>query len=165
MHLDPDFAHLTYGDRGAKGKQLASLLQRDDLLVFYAGLRDPRDDALLYAIIGLFVVDRIVAANSQPLQDAHKNAHTRRVLPPEADDIIVLGQAGKSGRLKEFIPIGEYRARAYRVTLPLLAAWGGISTNDGYLQRSAVFPSLLDTKQFVDWWQNQNPRLLQTNNP
>ncbi len=38
MHLDPNFEHLTYGDRRAKGKQLSATLQRDDLLVFYAGL-------------------------------------------------------------------------------------------------------------------------------
>jgi hypothetical protein len=123
-----------------------------------------RAHTLLYAIIGLFVVDRIVAANSQPLNDAHKNAHTRRALLPEADDIIVVGQSGKSGRLDKFIPVGEYRSRAYRVTLPLLTDWGGISANDGYLQRSAVFPSLRDPKRFVDWWRNQNPRLVQTNN-
>lgn len=43
MHLDPDFEHLTYyGDRGTKGKQLSTTLQRDDLLVFYSGLRDAR---------------------------------------------------------------------------------------------------------------------------
>ena len=42
MHLDPDFEHLTYGDRGTKGKQLSTTLQRDDLLVFYSRLRDAR---------------------------------------------------------------------------------------------------------------------------
>lgn len=165
MHLDPDFEHLTYGDRGAKGKQLSTTLQRDDLLVFYAGLRDTRTGQLIYAIIGLFVVDRLVTANSQPLADGHKNAHTRRVLPPDADDIIVVGQPEKSGRLRECIPLGEYRSRAYRVTQPLLAEWGGISANDGYLQRSAVVPSLLDPGRFLAWWQRQNPQLAQTNNP
>ena len=91
--------------------------------------------------------------------------HARRVLPPDADDVIVLGQPGKSGRLREYVPVGEYRSRAYRVTLPLLAEWGGISANDGYLQRSAVFPALLDPHRFLDWWRNQKAQLLQTNNP
>lgn len=77
----------------------------------------------------------------------------------------MLGQPGKSGRLRELIYIGEYRSRAYRVTLPLLAAWGGISSNDGYLQRSAVFPSLLTPERFLAWWRNLHPMLLDTNNP
>ena len=165
MHLDPDFEHLTYGDRGDKGRQLSSTLQRDDLLVFYAGLRDTRSRGLVYAIIGMFTVDRIVAARSQPPSDAHRNAHTRRILPPNADDIIVLGRPGKSGRLSEFIHIGEYRSRAYRVTEPLLTEWGGISSKNGYLQRSAVFPSLRDPERFLAWWRSQKPCLVQMNNP
>ncbi len=165
MHLDPDFEHLTYGDRGAKGRQLSSALQHGDFLVFYAGLRDVRTNRLVYAIIGSLAVDRIVDARTRDPGDAQKNAHTRRILRPEADDIIVIGNPQASGQLEKCIPIGEYRSRAYRVTSSILREWGGISANDGYLQRSAVFPSMLDTQRFLAWWRQQEPRLSPSNNP
>lgn len=38
MHLDPDFAELTYGDRQPRSLPIEAL-QHDDFLVFYAGLR------------------------------------------------------------------------------------------------------------------------------
>lgn len=164
MHLDPDFEYLTYGDRGPKGQQLLTTLSSGDLVVFYSGLRDVRTTNLVYAIIGLFIVDRIVSARTVTVADAHRNAHTRRVLPPDADDIIVLARENGSGRLTRCVPIGEYRARAYRVTEALLAAWGGLSVRDGYLQRSAVFPALSDTARFWKWWQSQNVELVKANN-
>jgi Nucleotide modification associated domain 3 len=60
MHLDPDFLHLTYGDQGQRAIQISAKLQSNDLLVFYAGLRDihPRP-RLVCALIGLYVIDHI----------------------------------------------------------------------------------------------------------
>lgn len=80
MHLDPDFAYLTYGDngdnRGAKLKNLTT----GDLLVFYAGLRPLGvGKALLYALGGLFVVDRVELAKDVPEERWHENAHTRKL--------------------------------------------------------------------------------------
>lgn len=163
MHLDPDFEHLTYGDRGSKGKQIATSLGAGDILVFYSGLMDNLEKKLVYAIIGLFIVDLIDRAVDWPDSAAHRNAHTRRELAKDADDIIVVARAKGSGRLQRCVPIGEYRDRAYRVRKELLEAWGNISANDGYLQRSAVFPSLLNPGQFLDWWQSQNPVLAHNN--
>ena len=42
MHLDPDFQHLTYGDRGDRRGAGIGKLKKDDLLVFYSGLRPIR---------------------------------------------------------------------------------------------------------------------------
>lgn len=165
MHLDPDFRYLTYGDQGKKGQQLAGAITRDDFLVFYAGLRDQVTNSLIYAIIGFFIVDELICARSQSADQFYTNAHTRRNSPPYVDDVIVIGKAGRSGRLNHGIPIGEYRSRAYRVRSDLLVEWGGISANDGYLQRSAVFPSLLDPERFMNWLCKQAPTLLATNNP
>ena len=164
MHLDPDFKHLTYGDRGSKGRQIVSAIGHGDLLIFYAGLKDLRSRQLIYALIGLFVVQRIARAIDWLPEDADRNAHTRRALPGDADDIIVVGQAELSGRLARCIPCGEYRDRAYRVRRDLLKAWGDISANDGYLQRSAVFPSLLDPDRFLSWWKEQGVELVRENN-
>jgi hypothetical protein len=164
MHLDPDFEHLTYGDRSTKGQQLVRTLRRGDVLVFYSGLMDTGTRRLVYAIIGLFVVDRIELAIDQPPEMTHCNAHTRRVLSADADDIVVFAQQNGSGRLSRCLPIGEYRERAYRVRSDLLAEWGGISANDGYLQRSAVFPSLLNCGRFLAWWRRQGVELVSNNN-
>jgi hypothetical protein len=166
MHLDPDFEFLTYGDRGAKGRQIASTLGRGDLIVFYSGLRAISNSGqLVYAIIGLLTVDGIDKASEQPKSEWHRNAHTRRELSNGADDIIVFGTKRGSGRLSRAIPIGEYRAGAYRVTEALLRLWGGLSARDGFLQRSGVFPALLEPKKFVRWWATQNVELVAENNP
>ena len=152
MHLDPDFEQLTYGDRGPKGKQIAGSLARGDFLAFYAGLRDTGSGALVYGLIGLIVVDRICHAREMSPNEWHRNAHCRRELLDSADDVVVVGQPGVSGRLSRCLVIGEYRDRAYRVTRPLLEAWGGISANDGFLQRSAVFPKVGDGGRFMEWF-------------
>lgn len=165
MHLDPDFDHLTYGDRGAKGRQLATTLLPGDLLLFYAGLRDVVSRDLVYGLIGAIVVDRVALAVEQAPANAKANAHTRRILSAESDDVIVIGNPRGSGRLSRFLPIGEYRSRAYRVRKDLIDAWGGLSVNDGYLQRSAVFPSLLEPEKFLGWWARERPKVLRLNNP
>src|SRR3954470_21857290 len=68
MHLDPDFSQLTYGDVGnRRGARMASM-SAGDVLVFYAGLRPvyPCEQTLIYALIGMYVVDDVVCASSVP---------------------------------------------------------------------------------------------------
>jgi hypothetical protein len=166
MHLDPDFKFLTYGDRGAKGRQIESTLIPGDLIVFYAGLRAVnQNDRLVYAMIGMLSVDMIVKATEIRSSEWHRNAHTRRELPMDADDIVVLGSRRGSGRLSRAITIGEYRSGAYRVTESLLRVWGGLSARGGYLQRSAVFPSIRKPGKFHRWFSEQSVDLLAENNP
>jgi hypothetical protein len=166
MHLDPDFEFLTYGDRGSKGQQLVSTLARDDLIAFYSGLRATKAASqLVYAIIGTLRVDEICRATEIRQSDWHRNAHTRRELKDDADDVIVVGTRRGSGRLSRAIPIGEYRAGAYRVNGSLLELWGGLSARDGFLQRSAVFPAALEPKKFFNWWDRQALELVAENNP
>jgi len=173
MHLDPDFSHLTYGDQGQRSAQISAKLRENDLLVFYAGLRDiipqPR---LIYAIIGLYVIDRIEGARLVPMSRWDQNAHTRRVLPTSANDIVVRARPRLSGRLKTCIPIGSFRTAitapnkrpCYRVEPATLAAWGGLTVSDGFLQRSARLPEFNDASRFYTWFQNQKPRLIAANN-
>src|SRR5260221_6320011 len=79
MHLDPDFDHLTYGDQGERAKQIRTKVGRGDLLGFYAGMRDVQPPAgLVYALIGLYVVEEIIPALTVPVTLRHENAHTRR---------------------------------------------------------------------------------------
>ena len=165
MHLDPDFAHLTYGDQGQRAKQLRTNLHANDTIVFYAGLADVRGASeLVYAIVGLFVVQDFLLAAEIPANDRDTNAHSRRVLAPGAEDLVVRACPGVSGRLKRCLPIGEYRDRAYRVRRDLLDEWGGLSVRDGYLQRSARLPRFLDPPRFLRWMERQRPVLVQANN-
>lgn len=163
-HLDPDFAHLTYGDNGARRGARLHALAADDLVVFYAGLRpvSPRRAPLCYALIGLYVVDEVVPVPAVPAARRGENAHTRRAVPSPTD-LVVRARPGCSGRLARCLPIGEFRDRAYRVRRDLLEAWGGLSARDGYLQRSAVPPWLLDPARFADWFAAQGGELLATN--
>jgi hypothetical protein len=173
MHLDPDFSHLSYGDQGQRAAQILAKLGEGDLLVFYAGLRDVHPQPrLVYAIIGLYVVDRIEKALSvlPALHDA--NAHTRRVLLPSSTDIVIRAKPAVSGRLERCLPIGSFRTPAgqpqksasYRVESSLLEKWGGLSIADGFLQRSARLPEFRDTSRFHEWFLEQQVPLLQANN-
>ncbi len=165
MHLDPDFEYLTYGDQGERARQLQANLGIGDLIVFYAGLADAGGAArLVYALIGLLLVKEFILAADIPAQDRNINAHSRRVLALGAKDLIVRGQPAVSGRLTRCVPIGEYRDRAYRVRKFVLEEWGGISVRDGYLQRSARLPRLLDPARFMHWLENQETSLIQANN-
>lgn len=166
MHLDPDFSTLTYGDVGDRRGSHIRALSRGDMLVFYAGLRPctPCEHKLIYAIIGIFVVDEVVDASAVPEARWHENAHTRK-RKRGASDIVVRAQPGLSGRLRQFIPIGEYRDRAYRVRKDLLTAWGGLTVNDGYIQRSARPPRFNQPERFKRWLDDQGMELMSANNP
>jgi hypothetical protein len=164
-HLDPDFAHLTYGDQGQRGRCIRSFLAPGDLLVFFAALRpvDSPPRPLVYALIGLYVIAEIVPAKSVPPSRWEENAHTRRV--PGETDIVVCAQPGLSGRLQRCLPIGQWRDGAYRVRRNLLAAWGGLDVRDGFIQRSARLPAFCDAERFYRWFLAQQPTLIQENNP
>ena len=90
MHLDPDFEELTYGDDGDRRGSEIRKLTEGDLLVFYAGLRSIRleDRQLIYALVGMFVVDEVVAAKDVPARRRHENAHTRKLKFSESDIVV-----------------------------------------------------------------------------
>ena len=167
MHLDPDFDYLTYGDTERRGKPLLKFVE-DDLVIFYASL-DPikpiTNDKLEYALIGMLVMKEIVQVKD--ISDTGRfdeNAHTR-ISSPKPTDIVARGKQEVSGRFESYIPIGEYRDDAYRVQRSLLDKWGGLSVKNGYLQRSANPPLFRQPERFFNWLQQQNPQLMQANNP
>lgn len=163
MHLDPDFEHLTYGDKWPRLKPLLNL-QNGDIILFYSSFKslNAYDSELIYALIGFFEVMEIIQADKVTKDRWHENAHTRRV---ENDrNIIVRAKKGSSGRLTRAIPIGELRDKVYRVRIDLLEAWGGLSVKDGYIHRSANLPSFLKPEKFLKWFAKQNPKLVAKNN-
>jgi len=162
-HADPDFSRLTYGDRRERGRQIRDKLGPGDLLVFYAGLRDVAGGKLVYALIGQLTVESIVSARDVPPARWAENAHTRR-REIGATDIVVRGRAGASGRFHRALEFAGFRAGAYRVLPELLARWGGLGVRDGYVQRSARLPELVDPARFLDWLDAQRIRLVVRDN-
>ncbi len=175
MHLDPDFGYLTYGDEGRKGAKIRTLCP-GDFLVFYAGLRDRNHtdgDELVYAIVGFYVIKEIRNAGDIEEDRYDENAHTRCAAPrPIKDEIVVRADAERSGRLERCLPIGSYRPAwnapdgppRYRVRPDLLAQWGELSVNDGFIQRSACLPEFRYPDQFLKWFRNQGVNLIARNN-
>jgi hypothetical protein len=163
-HLDPDFDLLTYGDQGQRGRRVATL-KSGDLLAFFASLCpvDGPSRPLVYALIGLYVIEELVPASTVPQSRWAENAHTRRV--PGENDIVVRARPGVSGRLRRCLPIGELRRRSYRVRNDLLDAWGGLDIKDGFIQRSVRLPAFRDADRFYRWFLKQQPELVATNNP
>jgi hypothetical protein len=163
MHLDPDFEALTYGDQGRRAGQIGEL-ETDDILVFYAGLRNSTKQhaRLIYALIGLYVIQEIVPAMAVGKELWMENAHTRRI--PGPTDIVVRAKPTLSGRFACCVPIGEYRDLAYRARRDVLKEWGGLSVKDGYLQRSARLPAFADTEKFCRWFRKLNVPVLRSNN-
>lgn len=166
-HLDPDFEHLTYGDNGiARGKSLNDL-KEDDMIVFYAGMKaiNRNQHYLIYAIIGYYTVDKVIRATDLPEKERYKNAHSRKINISE-NDLVVFGKKGKSGRLDRCIPIGDFYDKSYRVRKDILEIWGGLTSKNGYLQRSFVPPFIKNPDGFIKWLkkESKNIKLIERNN-
>jgi hypothetical protein len=113
--------------------------------------------------MGLYVVREVVPVAAVPAGRWYENAHVRRAARG-ATDIVVRAEPGQSGRFDRCVPIGEWRAGAYRVRPDVLDAWGGLSVKDGFIQRSAVPPMFTRPEQFLDWLQRQSVQLVSRNN-
>lgn len=165
LHYDPDFDYLTYGDNGSSRGARIKHLNNGDLLVFYAALRPirPCTERLIYAIVGLYVVEEVIPASAVEPRRRAENAHTRKAKMCK-DDIVVRAKRGCSGRLERAIPIGYFNNRAYRVRPDLLDQWGGLSVKAGYIQRSAVPPLFTQAHRFLKWFMKQDIALIERNN-
>ena len=163
MHLDPDFDYLTYGDNGTRRGARIAKLGPNDLLVFYAGLRPIDRSELVYALVGLFVIEKVVRAIDVSAERMPENAHTRWRTISE-NDVVVRGRRGLSGRFDRCISVGEWRDRAYRVRRDVEDAWGGLAIKNGYIQRSVAPPAFRNGSRFYDWFQRQGVMLLNRNN-
>ena len=97
-HADPDFGHLTNGDRRERGRQIREKLGPGDALVFYAGLRDTREGRLVYALIGLLTVEgrfTVVASPhwlgappvASPMRRTRGSASTSAAKLPAAENV------------------------------------------------------------------------------
>jgi hypothetical protein len=144
MHLDPEFESFTYGDPTNKNASLRKL-KKDDLLVFYAGLK-PYDtkkyEEGLY-IIGYFTVKEVLDFDqmtdseiSECNKSCRNNAHIKR---KESTDglIIVKGYKNKSKLLDKAIKISVKSEDSIGRTLHVLSPkMEKITSLSGSIQRS-----------------------------
>jgi hypothetical protein len=169
-HLDPDFAHLTYGDGGTRAERIREFVRPGSFIVFWAGMRwidGKQAGDIVCSIIGFYRVSHIMSASSVGPMDSHRNAHTR--YQPN-DSIVVFADPNDSGRLRKHIPIGEHRQAAQRVRPDVLKAWGdlrrknGELLKDGYIQLSGNPPIFNDPDQFEQWFYRKKPEFVHANN-
>jgi len=116
MHFDPEFETCTYGDPTSKRKSLIKL-EKDDLLVFYAGLspfQNENQKTALY-IIGFFLIERIIDFNQllhKEIEDYYQlypnNAHLKRSYDTE-NLVIAVGDRSRSKLLDKAILISEQK--------------------------------------------------------
>jgi hypothetical protein len=146
-HLDPDFEVLTFGDQGQRGNRI-SRLSSGDLLAFYAALRpvDRPPRPLIYALIGLYVIEEIVEAKSVRKERWLENAHTRRLLVD--GDIVVRARPGVSGRLPCLL-IGELRDRFYRVRTSFWTPGATWTSKTAISKGSTGFQTLENQRNFI----------------
>jgi hypothetical protein len=167
VHLDPDFASLTFGqpfkkDRGKLSSrgQIINQLSIGDFIAFYSAFRPTQVGykyPLAYCLFGIFYIHRKTYVKDLSEKERSQFAHGRRA---NADnDLVVWGAPHNSGRFEQAIPIGEYRRGAYRVGQELLATWGGLTVKDGYIQRSARPPFFENPAKFLDWLGQQSESL------
>jgi hypothetical protein len=169
-HLDPDFSFLTYGDGGRRARRISQFFEgsTDNFIAFYASFTsiDDNQGPLIYAIIGLYRFQNIQLANQVPPELRNQNAHTRVAGYRSRDntDLVVFAHQNVSGRLRSCIPIGERRSnRQYYVREELFQQWGGISSRNGWIQRSVYLPHFCQPERFLQWFNDQNPELVAQN--
>lgn len=115
MHFDPEFETFTYGDHSSKRKSLLKL-DKNDLLVFYAGLIPYQNDMHLNAlyIIGYFVVENVVDFNElseeEKLKFCNLYSNNSHVKCDDLNDLVIVeGNKNKSKLLDKAILISQQK--------------------------------------------------------
>ena len=157
MHYDPEFETFSYGDVKGKKKYLLKL-DKDDLLVFYAGLTpfmNNKFDEALY-IIGYFTINRIIDFNQLNKSEKevttflyNNNAHIKRKYSYH-DLVIVVGDKTKSFLLDKAMLISsrknDKRGRPYHAVSPEIEELLGIK---GSIQRS-IPPRIIKNQENLE---------------
>lgn len=157
IHFDPEFQSFTYGDATSKRKYILKL-NKDDLIVFYAGLRPYKNsnyDEALY-IIGYFDIRQIIDFNQlkktmieKLVIEFQNNAHIKSSRNYK-DLVIVVGHPEKSKLLDKAILISyrkpDKKGRPYHAVSPEMKELLGIQ---GSIQRS-IPPRFIGGKHNLD---------------
>jgi Nucleotide modification associated domain 3 len=145
MHDDPEFDTCTYGDPSIKRRYLLEL-SKEDLLVFYAGLKpfnhdNPDYPEALY-FVGYFTIDQVIDFNwlSASERAVYRqrypyNAHIKRGY---AFENLVIAVGSKDSRLlTRALRISEKKPdKSARLTLALSSEMEDMLGISGFIQRS-----------------------------
>lgn len=156
IHFDPEFETFTYGDVSpAKNKYLLKL-EKNDLLVFYAGLTPYKNDKFEEAlyIIGYFAVEDVIDFNGlssierdELVSKYHNNAHIKT---GDLENLVIVIGNSKSRLIDKAILISERRlnkiGRNYHAVSGQMEQLLGIK---GSIQRS-IPPRIIEKKKNVD---------------
>ena len=156
MHFDPEFETFTYGDPSSKRKSLLKL-DKNDLLVFYAGLTPYENDKYQEAlyIIGYFVVENVVNFNElseeESLKFCNLYSNNSHVKCDDLNDLVIVeGNKNKSKLLDNAILISKPKlnkiGRAYHAVSPKMEKLLGIK---GSIQRS-IPPRMIRDPEHVE---------------
>lgn len=157
MHFDPEFETFTYGDPSKSKRKSLLKLEKNDLLVFYAGLTPYQNDKYQEAlyIIGYFVVENVVDFNELSEEESLKffnlysnNSHIK--CNDLNDLVIVEGNKNKSKLLGEAILISKPKlnkvGRHYHAVSPEMEKLLGIK---GSIQRS-IPPRMIKDPEYME---------------
>ncbi len=144
MHFDPEFETFTYGDPSKSKRKFLLKLEKNDLLVFYAGLTPYKNDKYPNAlyIIGYFVVENVANFNELSKEDRLKffnlysnNSHVK--CGDLKDLVIIEGNRRKSKLMGKSVLISSQKlnriGRPYHAVSPEIEKLLGIK---GSIQRS-----------------------------
>lgn len=124
---------------------------------------------LEYGIIGILKVQTVQQVRDiTDKEEIDRNIHSR-IVPRRHTDVVVFGEPERSGRLEQYLPIGEQRSNGiYYLRDSLNKEWGGVCGISGNVIKGGIQRSNLirirNAPQFFDWFNRQNPSLIHKNN-
>ena len=154
MHFDPEFETFTYGDPSKSKRKFLLKLDKNDLLIFYAGLIPYQNDEYLNAlyIIGYFLVKNIIDFNDlseeEKLKFCNLYSNNSHVKCNDLNDLVIVeGDKNKSQLLDKAILISKPHlnriGRPYHAVSPEMEKLLGIK---GSIQRSIPPRMIRDPK-------------------
>jgi hypothetical protein len=133
-HSDPEFTTFTYGDPAREKAQKMSQLEKGDLLIFYAGLRNMADTGrgnIRTYFIAYFTVEKVYdfrgktkAVKESYFSEVPNNAHSKldRGCEEHNNLVIIKGKEGakESKLLSKALPLGDDRGYVLEEVQPVL---------------------------------------------
>lgn len=156
IHFDPEFDTFTYGDVSKSKNNFLLKLEKNDLLVFYAGLtpyETGKFEEALY-MIGYFTVDTVIDFNElnehQKIDFTTKYSNNAHIKTNDLKNLVLVVGNQNSRLLDKAILLSERRlnkiGRGYHAVSKQMELELGIN---GSIQRS-IPPRLIEKKKYVD---------------
>ena len=135
-----------------------------DVLVFYGGLRPvhPCEHRLIYALLGLYVVEEVVPAVRVPATRWHENAHVRKTARRQTDIVVCASRTFQAGLTAAFR--SENGETAPIESAMAFAPMGRVVGKGWIHPTHAVPPTFIRPTRFLDWLESQQVRRIPRNN-